>query len=403
MRFRELPPAGTPITVADLFFWLRRILRPEVTMDALRAGLAERCGGRQVFFLSTGRAAMVVLLRALSEISGRGRDEVVVPSYTCYSVPSSVIKAGLRVRVVDIDPATLDYRYEQLERADLSRVVALVSANLYGLPGDLPRLAELAARRGVHLVDDAAQALGAHVGGRPCGTFGTAGVFSLDKGKVITSMNGGVIVTDSEPLAQAIARRVQGLPAPSWRWSAAEIAKLLVYSAFINPSRYWLPARLPFLGLGGTAYTTDYPVNRYFSAMGGLALRLLQRLEQLNSGRRDNGAGYRDALAAVAGIRLLAEAPGSLPIYLRFPLLVEDPEVRERLLGALRRRGLGASGSYPGTITDIKEIAELLVNRDEPVPGGRWVAERIVTLPTHPLVSPADRAAVIATIKEQVR
>ncbi|MCB2173678.1 DegT/DnrJ/EryC1/StrS family aminotransferase [bacterium] len=403
MNLRELPPAGTPISPADLFSWLRGALRPAATMVELGERFGERCGGRQVFFLSTGRAAMVVLLRALHELAGGGRDEVVVPSYTCYSVPSSVSKAGLRVRIVDIDPATLDYDYEQLARADLSGVVAVVSNSLYGLPGDLPRLAALAEANGVRLVDDAAQALGATVDGRQCGTFGTAGIYSLDKGKVITSMNGGIIVTDSEKLARTLNRQIQGLPGPSWLWTATEIAKLLVYSAFLKPSRYWLPARLPFLGLGGTAYTTDYPLQRYCTPMGGLALRLLERLEQLNGGRRDNGAFYRDALTGIDGITLPSLAPDSLPIYLRFPLLARDSAMRERILGALRQQRLGASGSYPASIGDLGPVRELLVNPDDPVAGGRGVAERIVTLPTHPLVTAADRAAVVETIREAAR
>lgn len=399
MRLRHLPPAGTPITASDLYAWMLGAFHPARSMELLQHELAERFGCRFVFVLSTGRAAMVVLLRALQAVSEAARYQVIVPAYTCYSVPSSIVKAGLQVRVVDIDPHTLDYDYDRLERCDLSRVLAIVSANLYGLPNDLQRLAGIATGAGAHLLDDAAQAMGARLNGRNCGTFGTAGIYSLDKGKVITTMNGGIIVTDDDRVAAAVARQVQHLDRPTTAHTAAEIGKLLAYSLLLDPSRYWLPARLPFLGLGETHYTVAYPVELYPAVMGGLARQLLRQLQRYNGARRANGFFYRQALYDVPGIRLITEQPGSDPIYLRFPLLVEDPLERERLLARLRAGGLGGSSSYPTAIVAIEALRGMISPFDEDAPGGRWLAERILTVPTHPYLNAEDRLSIARTIK----
>ncbi len=132
------------------------------------------------------------------------RNEVVIPGYTCYSVASSVIMAGLKIRVCDIDPVTLSYDLEQLASVDFSRVLCVVTANLYGLPDDLKQIEQITTENDVYLVDDAAQSLGATVAGQPSGTFGIAGLFSLDKGKNITSIQGGMIVTNNDALARVM-------------------------------------------------------------------------------------------------------------------------------------------------------------------------------------------------------
>ena len=106
--------------------------------------------------------------------------------------------------VCDIDKETLSYDREQLESIDFDNVLAIVSSSLYGLPNDLSGLEELAQAKGVYLIDDAAQCLGATVRGRPVGGFGDAGILSFDKGKVITSLNGGAIVTSDPSLTQRI-------------------------------------------------------------------------------------------------------------------------------------------------------------------------------------------------------
>ena len=125
---------------------------------------------RQVRLASSGRALLYQIFRTLSGEQVRNSGprtppgEVIVPGYTCSSVAAAVARAGLRVRPVEVDAETLDYRREALEATPTSGAVAIVSSSLYGHPGDLPYLESFAADRGMLLVDDAAQAFLARVG-----------------------------------------------------------------------------------------------------------------------------------------------------------------------------------------------------------------------------------------------
>lgn len=398
---RYLAPAGTPITFADLSAWLKTVLNSSKVLACFQQEICDHFGVKHVFFLSTGRAAMVVLLQVLSEISGGQKDQVIIPSYTCFSVPSSIVKAGLKVRVCDINPCTLDYDYDKLSQFDFSRVLCIMPANLYGIPNDLQRLEAMAAKYGLYLIDDAAQSMGAKLAGQFSGTFGNAGIFSLDKGKVITSMNGGIIVTNTDEVAQGIMSKIHGLKSPTLIWSLSEVVKLFIYSIFLNPSRYWIPAKLPFLSLGSTVYTTDYPITKYNKLLCGIAVNLFKKLDEINRIRKANGQYYMEALRNIPWLSLPEIQENISPIYLRYPILVTEKKERERIAQELVRLGLGVSESFPSSIVDITELRSELFEWDINNHGGRTVASQILTLPTHPYVTIDDMEAIIQVIKNE--
>lgn len=190
---------------------------------------------------------MCFLFQCLQKLGNNDqKNEILVPGYTCYSVASSAIMAGLKVRICDIDPDTLSYDLEQLNSVDFSRVLCVVTANLYGLPDDLQQIEQILRANKVYLVDDAAQCLGGLVEGRPSGTFGIAGLYSLDKGKNITSLQGGIIVTNDDDLAGLLQQEYQSLAENSPVDNTLECLKILIYFFFLHPAMYWIPSRLPF-------------------------------------------------------------------------------------------------------------------------------------------------------------
>lgn len=388
--FRFVPPAGTPIGVADILGSLRSVLTRPDTLERFKNDVRARARVRYCDFVSTGRAALTLALLALKALDGGKRDEVVIPSYTCFSVPSSVVKAGLKVRLADVDPMTLDFTSGVLEGLDGSRVLAVVATNLYGLPNDLPSITRVAHDRGVYVVDDAAQCLGGSIGGRPSGTWGDVGIYSFDKGKNVTSMDGGVLVTNSESIAAAIAQQVAVLPPCRMGESATHLAKLVVYAAMLHPRGYWLPNSLPFLGLGTTAYRTDYPLAQYDSWMAPVGYRLFARLDAITAERRANANRLKNMLPWGPKLEPVVPIKGAEPAYLRFPVLI-DPEYRDLVLAALRANGIGATASYPTAISDVPEVRSQLRNSEGEARGGQAVARRIVTLPTHGYVTSQDQ------------
>lgn len=400
-RMYLVAPAGTPVEPADIGHWLRALPNTAGVFDAFRAALCARFQVTNCFLLSSGRGAMTLLLRALSQArADPRRDEVIVPAYTCYSVPASVVKAGFRVRVCDIDPSTLSYRHEQLDQLDMDRVLAILSANLYGIPNDLPTLESLAKEKGTDLIDDAAQSMGARIGGRYSGTFGSAGLFSLDKGKNITSIQGGIVVTNQKPLADTLTQLATELPAPSPLATLLDAAKLVAYAAVLPPRAYWLTLYMPFLNLGKTVYTTDYPIRRYSPLLSPVASRMFSRLDDLSSIRRQNADALRTALNGLPGLRFASTLADTEPVYTRLPIFISDPEQRVEVLRRLNRRGVVASVSYPQAISDIAELQNHLTPGSTDTPGARQVAREIITLPTHPYVTTEDVALIRDTLNE---
>ncbi len=387
---RHLAPAGAPIRAGDLVRWAALDLPGRNVARDLRERVCERFEVRHAFLFATGRAALTVLLRAFRRLAGNERDEVILPSYTCYSVAASVVKAGLRPRLVDISPESLDYEPTVLSRTDFSGVLAVVATNLYGLPNDLEALTRLARDRGVFLIDDAAQAMGASLAGRWCGTWGDAGLYSFDKGKNVSAIDGGVVVTNSDAVASAVQEEIRGLTTAPLQASATGVIKALAYWLLLRPSAYWIPNRAPGLGLGRTVFTTDFPLEAPPRALSALASTVLRRLEYVNLRRTQNATQLMAALRGVAGITLVTPAPTSDPVYLRLPIIVDDASARDVLMARLVNAGIGATASYPRALIDVPEIRHFLGSSSADTPGGRFVADRILTLPTHPFVDEAD-------------
>jgi len=386
-----LAPAGTPVTLHDI---ASGVATSWPAADAaVTAALRRISGLPYVSVVSSGRAAMTIILRAMRRASP-GRDEVVIPAYTCYSVPAAIQRAGLKPRLCDVDPSTLGMDPNALARRDLSRTLAVISANLYGLPNDLVAIEAICRAQGVGFLDDAAQALGAALGGRPVGAFGDAGLYSFDKGKVISTMQGGAIVCRESALAATIADEARMLPSATWLETTGNLLRLLVYSVGLRPTLYGVIRRLPFTGLGHTRYETRYPVSRLSRAQTGVAATLLQRVSELNLARRLRAAEYEGILSAMPGIVLPKRQPQAEAAYVRFPVRVPDPAVRNRFIRELDRSGIGASASYPSSLADVPEVVARIPAADRDCPGARELARTILTLPTHAFCPPGLAATV---------
>ena len=381
-------PAGTPVTLADIA--RGALAAPRDADVAVQAAMRRISGQPHAWTISSGRAAMTLILRAMAAArSDASKDEVIVPAYTCYSVPAAIERAGLRPRLCDIDPATLGMDVDALDRCDFSRVLAVVSANLYGLPNELHGIDAVCRRRGVYLLDDAAQALGSSLGDRAVGSFGAAGLYSFDKGKVISTIQGGAVVCGDAEVARQLERLTGEMPAAAAAESLGNGLKLVVYSIFLRPALYGLIHRLPFTGLGYTRYEPRYPIARLARWQAGVATRLLARLPQLQADRLRMAGAYQSTLEGIPGIDLVQPVPGSRPAFVRYPLRLRRPELRERALRALGRAGIGATASYPSSLADVPQVAARLPASGQAFPGAREVASTIMTLPTHAYCGPA--------------
>ncbi len=159
--------------------------------------VAEYVGSRYALAVNNGTVSLVIATLALG--IGQG-DEVIVPDFTMIASANAVILAGATPVLVDIDRETLCISLEAAEAAITPRTKAIMPVPLNGRYPNMDALLELAKKRNLFVIEDSAQALGSRYKGKHLGTFGDIGSFSFSTPKVITTGQGGMLVTDSEEL-----------------------------------------------------------------------------------------------------------------------------------------------------------------------------------------------------------
>jgi perosamine synthetase len=395
-RGRVLPPAATPIGIRAIVSGVCGMLRGQKELDRFEAELRQHFGVKHCYLVSSGKAAFALILLALKELSP-GRQDVLIPAFTCYSVPACVIRAGLRIRLCDLQVDSLDFDFAQLstmfdgtarpQHVGPTGLLAVVPTHLFGVPSDVARLRELIQGSGVSIVEDAAQAMGVTPSRRGLGTLGDVSFFSLGRGKAFSTVEGGIILTDRDDLAEGLTKLMGGLP----RYSAASVLKLILQAAalaiFIHPRLYWLPRSLPALKLGQTLFEPDFPILKMSSFQAGLAREWPRRLEKLQDVRTKNVARWMVALGA-SRKRGLGFLKGQSLSLLRFPVRLRNSETRESVLHESVRKGMGIMPVYPTSINAIPEL------RGKVECGAFPIAERcaneLVTLPTHGYLTEND-------------
>lgn len=383
MRIRRtIPPAAAPVAAGDLFRGISTIGAEEAE-GRVEQELREYFGAEGVFLVSSGKAALALILQGLSTLSPRKK--VVIPAYTCYSVPSAVLKAGLAIALCDVDPDTLDFDFSALERLADERTLCVLPTHLFGIPSDVARVRRICSARGILIVEDAAQAMGVVHEGRKLGTLGDAAFFSLGRGKTVTCGSGGVILTSSKEIAASIRTLHAGLGREPSAARARSIIEAVLMKAFLNPSLYWLPDGMPFLGIGETRFLPDFPMYRLSGFKAGMLGIWRARMEEQNRCRERNGRYFVDAL----GLRKEGIYSRAIP-FLRFPVVAESPEGKADACASLRH--LGVSPMYPGSVNRIDELRDRFAGTA--CPGAERTAATLFTLPTHVLLTDRDRREV---------
>ena len=275
------------------------ILGPEV--EALEQEIAAFCGVRFAIGVSSGTDA---LLAALMSIGVGPGDEVITTTYSFFATAGVIARLGARPVFVDIHPESYNLDPSQIGEKITSRTKAIMPVHLFGRCADMAAIVEIAASHGLHVIEDAAQAIGAEDDNRrQAGTFGSLGCFSFSPSKNLGAFgDGGMVVTNDERLAEAIrVIRVHG-------------AKPKYHHHLV----------------GG---------NFRLDALQAAILRVkLKYLKNWTDGRRRNARNYRilfDEIGPRKGVSVPADCPGH--IYNQFVVRCGD---RDRLQAFLKTKGI---------------------------------------------------------------
>jgi perosamine synthetase len=168
-------------------------------VDRLEREFAAVSGRGHGIAVCNGTAALQVAIEALDLPAG---SEVILPSMTIMSCAFPLMRLGLKPVLIDCDPLTYNSTVEQYAQAVTDKTSAIMLVHIYGLPVDLDAILALAKARGLKVIEDAAEVIGQHYKGRPCGSFGDVSTVSFYPNKHITTGEGGMILADAPEIAQ---------------------------------------------------------------------------------------------------------------------------------------------------------------------------------------------------------
>ncbi|MEQ8787163.1 MAG: DegT/DnrJ/EryC1/StrS family aminotransferase [Pirellulaceae bacterium] len=333
---------------------------------------AAMTGSQYAVAVSNCTAALHLALEALDIGPG---DEVLVPSYTFVASANAVLYQGARPVFVDI----LGEHDLNLDPADLARKItprskAIIVVHLAGFPADMDAILQIAERHNLPVVEDACHAIGASydggaessLTGRQAGAIGRVGCFSFFANKNLVTGEGGMVVTDDEPIARRVRLgRSHGMTKTSWDKADGRATDYDVVQLGHN--------------YRGTELT---------AAMGLIQLR---KLAAANARRREAVKVYRQRLAAMPEITIPFSDRLDDSAHHIFPVVLPDAEMRAPLREALRERGVQTSVHYP-PVHQFSHYRALL--GDVSLPVTEDIAAREMTLPLHPLLSEPDVHAI---------
>jgi dTDP-4-amino-4,6-dideoxygalactose transaminase len=165
---------------------------------------ADIIGAKEAVAVSSGTDADTLALAVLHDVGAKRGDEVITPALSFVATGSAVLHAGFTPVFVDVDPETLNIDPEMIEKAITGRTRAIIPTHLMGKPAAMKRIIAIAKRHNLIVVEDAAEAHGAKYMGKNVGTLGDMGAFSLYVAHIITTGEGGVIVTDNVKFADIL-------------------------------------------------------------------------------------------------------------------------------------------------------------------------------------------------------
>jgi len=334
---------------------------PEV--DGLERDLCDTLGYPHAIGMSSGTDAVLAALMALDIGPG---DEVITPTYSFFATAGCVVRVGAKPVLVDSEPGTFNIDTAAAIAAITPRTKAIIPVHLFGQSAEMAPIMDAANKRGIPVIEDAAQAIGCTYQGRPVGTIGAIGCFSFFPSKNLGAFGDAGFVTSTDA---ALAKKLR-----------------LIRTHGMEPKYYH--------HLVGANFRID--------AIQAAVLRVkLPKLAGWSEGRRRNAARYR-ALFAAAGLSeicLPVEAPNRTHIYNQF--VIRAPQ-RDKLRAHLDAAKIGTEVYYPVPF-HLQECFKDLGYKPGAFPEAEAAANDSLALPIYPELTEAQQASVVNAIRNFYR
>lgn len=308
--------------------------------------------------VASGTDALVVALRALGVGPG---DEVISTPFTFGATAGAIALCGARPVFADVDPRTFNLAPEAVRSEITSRTRAILAVHLFGLPADMDALMAIGADSGIPVVEDAAQAIGATIGGRRAGSIGAAGCFSFYPTKNLGGIGDGGFLTTGD---------------------AALAARMKLLREHGSPKRY---------------HYAEIGTNSRLDELQAAALRVkLKRLPEWTEKRREHARFYGAALSGLPSLSIPFVPEGVEPAWHLYVVRVPD---NRAAAAALEERGIACGLYYPEPLHLQPAYAKLGYRKGD-LPEAERACREALSIPMSPFLADADRDAVVAAVKD---
>ncbi len=326
---------------------------------ALEQAIADYCGTKYAVACGNGTDALFLILAALG--IGKG-DEVITTPFTFFATVEAIVHLGAKPVFVDIEPGTYNMDVTALEAAITDRTKAIMPVHIFGQCVDMDVVNEIAGRRGLKVIEDACQAIGATYKGRMAGSLADAAAFSFFPSKNLgCAGDGGIVTTDDKAIAD-------------------ECRKLANHGS----SRKY--------------YHDAFGVNsRLDSLQAAILLVKLPHLDAWNAQRRAAAEVYGELLADVEGLELPVVRDYGVPVY---HLFIVKSERAEKVMTALQEAGIGTALYYPLALHE-QECFESIEGFVKPsLPEVESCDARTFALPCFPGITRAQQDEIVRVVKD---
>jgi perosamine synthetase len=377
-------------------------LRPGRGRDEFESALAARVGARYGIAFAYGRSGIIASLKAL----GISQAEVIVPAYTCLVMVQAVVASGNRPVFVDIDLADYNMDVSAVKQALTPQTRVIVATHLYGYPTDVDAIRAIAGDDRVVVIEDCAQGLLTPFPGT-AGVRGDIGLFSFGPNKQLSTIQGGVIVTNSPDLYEKIkAYRDREAGQVSYKVWAQRWARLIASYLVFNKPVYGLLHRVGFVGWGShpsdgvapsAAEMPDDYASAYMDFQGRVGLIQLRKLDTVLTRRRALAELYSRELHNVSGLSPAPIVAGAT--YSQYTLRITRRDEIDFSLRMLAH-GVSVDQTFDYALPYLKPYRPYA--RGE-YPSAEQAAREVVNLPSYPNLSVASAQYVAESVRRSVQ
>jgi dTDP-4-amino-4,6-dideoxygalactose transaminase len=389
MSWSMEPPVYSPVAPSALAAAVKaRLGSGGVALDTAAEELRRRYDANDVLLTDSGTAALVIALRILV---GRG-GVIAYPGYGCVDLTAAAVRAGVSVRLYDLDPATLSPDLESVKKVVERGVDAIVVTHLYGYPADIGAVWELASKAGIPVIEDAAQGAGGTLGDARLGALADISILSFGRGKGVTAGSGGALLLRSQQPSD-LNRRAR-LELGSARKGGRELVALAAQWLLARPLVYRIPAGIPALKLGEMVYRPALEP-RAMSLVAASMLPAALGMDEVEvASRRARAKTIMSSIGPQRRLAPIRSLAGGEPGYLRLALLDHTGDI-------LPNASLGAVRGYPMTLDQHQQMGSLLLANEKAGPGSALLRDRLFTVPTHSRVRAVDVHRLIGWISQR--